>query len=122
MIKIKVTLEELRNNKACAEGMVAFKDRYGDSCELTLDVPTQIEIATGPLKSFYIWAASKRIVPFYNLSRADLEGADLEGADLEGANLYGAYLSVADLRGANLYGADLRGAYLSRADLEGANL
>ncbi|XXK29220.1 pentapeptide repeat-containing protein [Arenicellales bacterium nBUS_45] len=68
---------------------------------------------------------------YADLNRADLSYADLNGADLSYANLYGAYLNAnlrhailnfADLSYATLAHANLRRARLIGTNLSGANL
>jgi uncharacterized protein YjbI with pentapeptide repeats len=87
-------------------------------------------------------AMDKRLKPYANLQKMNLEfevarGINLQGANLQGANLNEARMPFANLVGANLsqailtdanfshamlMGADLNGANLTGANLDGAQM
>jgi uncharacterized protein YjbI with pentapeptide repeats len=131
-VKITITLDQLKEKRACDTGIVEFRKEFGNSVTLDWTLTTQLKIIQGPLRRWFGWAVHNGIIPMWSMEKANLEGLDLIGADLEGADLEGANLYRANLQGANLYranlqetdlqGANLQGANLYRADLYGANL
>jgi uncharacterized protein YjbI with pentapeptide repeats len=126
MIKVTITLADLRRNDACSQGIKEFKTYLRKHKQKRLSVAwnlvTQERLVKSNLRWYLGWAVIKRLIPALNLCDAQLFGANLTAADLRGADLYGANLHGADLRDADLYDADLRDANLYGANLRGANL
>ena len=121
-MKLTLTIEQLKARDACQEGVDAFRSTFGESATVDYTREAQIELMRGPMGRWIGWAHAVGLVPWWNLSRANLSGTDLSRANLSGANLSGANLSGTDLSRANLYRANLAGANLSGANLYRANL
>jgi hypothetical protein len=121
---MKITIETLRQFRACRDGISDFAREFPDGLDTGGEwtAAHQIGALMTPMRKWLGWAWQVGMLPQWTLSGADLSGADLYGASLCGADLCGANLSGADLCGADLSGADLRGANLSWADLSGADL
>lgn len=118
-MKVTVTMDMLRANGACPEGIDFFLSIKAESIEWTID--QQLWFAT-TAPSFYGWCVRKGLLPLMSMAGADLKGKSLVGANLAGVDLSGADLTGVDLSGASLHGADLTGAILKSAKLEGVNL
>ena len=119
-----ITVEYLREIKACEEGILVFTEVYPaglDPAAWTLEEQLRVLKHT-KLREYLGWAWENQVVPQWSMTRADLTGADLTRAYLIGANLTGTILSGAILSGAILSGVDLNRANLRGADLTGADL
>ena len=112
-----ITVDELKQARACSTWADKFSAQYPDGIELTPDGWS--DLAKRGFAPVLSWLFVKTKQDVY---RPDLRGANLRGANLEDAYLKGAYLEGANLKGAILRGANLRGAILLNADLTGTIL
>ena len=117
-----ITVDELKQARACSTWADKFSAQYPDGIELTPDGWSDLaKRGFAPVLS-WLFVKTKQDVYRPDLRGANLRGANLEVAHLRGANLEDAYLKNAYLEGANLKGAILRGANLRGAILLNADL
>jgi len=142
-MKITLSIQDLKDAGACANGIECFKKLFGSRRTIVWNPLNELLVRKDPkLKNFFQWLLNKQLMPSFSFSymqlnsadlryadlynadfcSADLRYADLYNANLTDANLMSADFRNADLRDANLYNTDLRNAKLSAADLRNANL
>ena len=114
---LAITTADLVRLGACAEGVEAFREIYGDGACLKWTREGQISVMKSPLRRYLGWAVCNGLVPWWSLPRSDLSGCNLSGCNLSGSDLSGSNLS-----GSNLSGSDLSGCNLSGCNLSGCNL
>ena len=114
-MQLTMSVEILAKAEACGEAVTEFRKMFGESVTVEWTREKQIEIMRGSLGKYLGWAWRNNLIPWWNLSGADLLGAYLsgEGVDISGAKVCvcdaSACVSLRELLAANGYTVDKHG-------------
>ena len=137
-MKITLSIQDLKDAGACANGIECFKKLFGSRRTIVWNPLNELLVRKDPkLKNFFQWLLNKQLISSFSFScmqldsvdlhnahvdNIDFRSANLSNADLSNADLSNAYLRNTNLSNANLYNVDLYNANLYNANLYNANL
>ena len=110
-MQITITRQQLVSLGACDDALKIFAEQFGfESVTVDWTQIRQIELLLSPIGKYLGWAYERKLLPWWSMVGAPLDGASLNRASLDGASLDGASLNRASLVGASLDGANLTDA------------
>jgi hypothetical protein len=110
-VQITITRQQLVSLGACDDALKIFAEQFGfESVTVDWTQIRQIELLLSPIGKYLGWAYERKLLPWWSMVGAPLDGASLNRASLDGASLDGASLNRASLVGASLDGANLTDA------------